>query len=462
MCDRTACLKQDTRSNGIIQKVLRGTWLKQIYWSRCGVAPPKCGDILQEESGWMTAYQLGHEAWPSCSDFTTTSDVGASACSMLDISMDGNPGIFDIMDRDESGELDRDEMESLHAEIEARRRVAEKEVWTRLHMSQRDLFKILPVVKGGSVATGIHGFEFASPHCSGVRECTDVRHSTTLRISSWSEWLGEYLRIGQRQHKNVTTCKTVFTETLLGIEETTMCDWWLELQPLSHLHVDGTVEGSCPLVLSGGSHSDKSSICIDKPKDARTLLLPDTSGMIITSETTHQISSLVGLRGDRTMQFTGEVHNRSRQWKYHTGFPSLDGGPKPPEPRINCAMTNCSAGEGGTKPNSTFEFGYESDVWYAVDSKVLRETEGKWLSNMPAYFSLPCPKLQPKKCDIMKLVEDKTIESTFGIKLQEKRGGGSWDKKNDGLKITQSPWPELLGDWKIAGESVSVYAYSQA
>ena len=44
-------------------------------------------------------------------------------CSNIDIdivSTNSKPGLFDLMDRDLSGDLDRDEMEMVAAELEAR------------------------------------------------------------------------------------------------------------------------------------------------------------------------------------------------------------------------------------------------------------------------------------------------------------------------------------------------------
>ena len=283
-------LQSDARSYAMIQKLLSGTWLQKIRWARCGTNPPRCGDILLQDPGWLTSYQIGHEAWPSCADFnrhpkpaadtlpfdgagtllagdqqTPPDDKAARACTMLDIPiMSGYSGVglFEIMDRDLSDDLDRDEMEAMWAELEARRVVAEREVWARLHVSQRDLFKWLPVTGPsiGTQETGIHGFEWASPHCETPRECADLRYSTTLRISAWSSWLGEYLRLGQNHHENITTCTTSLDVTQQPV---TSCTWHLELQPLSHVHVDGTIEGDCPLQLAGVSDDERMSVWTD-------------------------------------------------------------------------------------------------------------------------------------------------------------------------------------------------------
>lgn len=60
--------------------------------------------------------------------------------------------------------------------------------------------------------------------------------------------------------------------------------------------------------MSGGSDKYSTSILVDSPTEERRLLLPDTRGMIITTATLQHVTSLVGLRGNRTMQYTGEVH----------------------------------------------------------------------------------------------------------------------------------------------------------
>ena len=73
-------LKKDSRSYGMIQKLLSGSWLHNIRWTYCSLEPPRCGEIFQAPLGRMTEYQLGHEAWPSCSDFNRESQLGAEAC----------------------------------------------------------------------------------------------------------------------------------------------------------------------------------------------------------------------------------------------------------------------------------------------------------------------------------------------------------------------------------------------
>lgn len=382
------------------------------------------------------------------------SDRASRACAQIDISFatsDSKPGLFDIFDRDESGFVDRDEFALLHAELEARRRVAETEVWSRLHMSQRDLFKILPLgAQDGSVATGIHGFEFASPHCNSVQECADVRYSTILRVSSWSTWLGEYLRLGQSRHKNVTTC----VSTSAGPHDvpamsTEKCGWHLELQPLSHVYMDAPIQGECPLQLSGGSENHHTTVCLDAPTEDRTLLLPDKSGVIITTANLADISSLVGLRGNRTMQYTGEAHTHSQQWKF--GVHDLLG-PLPPQPRVDCSRQNCSAGAGGSRPKSTFEFEYGSHVWHALDLKLWRQTResGLWLSKTPSYFSFVCPPASPE-CDIVDHMN--SINTKFGVKFDRRPSAiplTAWGR-TDGYVVssTSSPWPQLVGDWDI-------------
>ena len=357
----------------LVNKLLKGSVLRLLEWFKCQESPPRCfaihhaipahappgacmlhckpgnpsavhstlrletrcGEIERQPSGWLTEYQVGHESWPSCSDFTRESGRGAQACEDIDINMLSSrvrPGLFDLADRDKSGYLDRNELEALQGELEARRRVLEKEIWSRMQQSQRDLFKIKPLesASGG-------GLEFASPHCSSAIECADARYATTLRISSWSEWLGEYIRLGQSRYENVTSCANPAGP---GHE----CGWHMELQPLSHVHIDGAIEGSCPLELSGDSEDASTSICLEKPTAPRSLLLPDASGMVITNATLSDISSLVGLRGDRTLQFTGEAHAHSSQWKYSKR--RLEG-PVPPTPRIDCSAISCLQGPAG-------------------------------------------------------------------------------------------------------------------
>jgi len=371
--------------------------------------------------------------------------VLAATSRSIDINVESTqavPGLFDLIDRDQSGFLDQNEMEALAAELEARRRVAEKEVWSRLHLTERDLFKIQPLVAHGrTVPTGIHGLEFASPHCSSVQECADVKYSTTLRISSWSEWLGEYLRVGQSRHKNVTTCSSRATP-----DDT--CGWHLELQPLSHVHVDGTVQGSCPLELSGGSASEKTSICIDRPTETRTMLLPDASGMVLTTTTRDQIPSLVGLRGNRPMQFTGESHSDSKLWKY--GILAEAIGPTPPLPRLDCASVNCSTGPGASRPRSFLEFGYAGgDVWHAVDERVWLATRGKWFRKLPAYFTFACPEVDPH-CDIFD--HGTALREATGVEFVPRRAAGNRWYVTDGYNLAGSAWPQLDGDWRLADQ----------
>ena len=159
----------------------------------------------------LTHYQVGHVAWPSCSNFTEDSERGARACQDIDINMlasKAKPGLFDIADRDNSEDLDSNELQALQAELEARRNVLKKEIWSRMQQTQRDLFKIKPLYTGEGIHTNrsTGGLEFASPHCNSTLECADARYATTLRISSWSEWLGEYIRLGQSRFLRVTTC----------------------------------------------------------------------------------------------------------------------------------------------------------------------------------------------------------------------------------------------------------------
>ena len=45
-----------------------------------------------------------------------------------------------------------------------------------------------------------------------------------------------------------------------GQQPVTSCTWHLELQPLSHVHVDGTIEGDCPLQLAGVSDDERMSV----------------------------------------------------------------------------------------------------------------------------------------------------------------------------------------------------------
>jgi hypothetical protein len=197
----------------VVSKLLKGSVLRLLKWFKCQNDPPRCGEIEMQPDGWLTHYQVGHEAWPSCSDFTEESERGARACQDIDINMlasRAKPGLFDIADRDSSEDLDNNELQALQAELEARRRVLEKEIWSRMQQTQRDLYKIKPLYTAGGVHTHTHahagGLEFASPHCSSTLECADARYATTLRISSWSEWLGEYIRLGQSQFPRVTTC----------------------------------------------------------------------------------------------------------------------------------------------------------------------------------------------------------------------------------------------------------------
>ena len=171
---------------------------------------------------------------------------------------------------------------------------------------------------------------------------------------------------------------------------------------------------------------DFHQVCIDQPTAERTLLLPDSSGMILTSDTTHAISSLVGLRGNRTLQYTGEAHERSPQWKYKTVYNATQLlGAAPPRPRLDCAAVNCSAGPGGSRPRSTFEFGYASSVWLAMDLRVWEETKGKWLGAAPSYFSFVCPRANVN-CDILDYINDETSDGSstmyrqFGIRVRKK------------------------------------------
>ena len=118
-------LQSDARSYAMIQKLLSGTWLQKIRWARCGTNPPRCGDILLQDPGWLTSYQIGHEAWPSCADFnrhpkpaadtlpfdgagtllageqqTPPDDKAARACTMLDIPiMSGYSGVSSLSRR---------------------------------------------------------------------------------------------------------------------------------------------------------------------------------------------------------------------------------------------------------------------------------------------------------------------------------------------------------------------------
>jgi hypothetical protein len=73
-------LKKDAKSYGIIEKLLKGSWLQHVRWTYCSIEPPRCGEIFQKPLGWLTAYQVGHEAWPSCSDHNRDSVQGARAC----------------------------------------------------------------------------------------------------------------------------------------------------------------------------------------------------------------------------------------------------------------------------------------------------------------------------------------------------------------------------------------------
>lgn len=73
-------LQQDARSYAMIQKLLSGSWLYNVRWTYCSLDPPRCGEIFDAPVGWLTDYQLGHESWPSCSDFNRDSVLGAQAC----------------------------------------------------------------------------------------------------------------------------------------------------------------------------------------------------------------------------------------------------------------------------------------------------------------------------------------------------------------------------------------------
>ena len=200
-------------------------------------------------------------------------------------------------------------------------------------------------------------------------------------------------------------------------------------------------------------------ICLEKPSAQRSLLLPDASGIIITNATVSDISSLVGLRGNRSLQFTGEAHAHSPQWKYakNTLF-----GPVPPSPRIDCSAIKCHQ-HGGTMPRSTFEFQYASDAWYAVDMKVWRETRGMWTKKMPSYFSFVCP---TPRCNIFQGAEAgpslKKVAAESGVQFRrndQDLPGRPW-QESDGFLVEVgrggrggggiSKWPELEGLWELA------------
>jgi hypothetical protein len=218
----------------------------------------------------------------------------------------------------------------------------------------------------------------------------------------------------------------------------------------------------------------ETKICLEKPSAQRSLLLPDASGVIITNATVSDISSLVGLRGNRSLQFTGEAHAHSPQWKYakNTLF-----GPVPPSPRIDCSAMKCHQ-HSGTVPRSTFEFQYASNAWYAVDMKVWREMRGVWTKKMPSYFSFVCPTdkgaQQAQRCDIFQGAEAgaagglkssslRKVAAESGVQFrrndQDLPGGRPW-QESDGFLVEvgrggrggggTSKWPELEGLWELA------------
>ncbi len=198
-------------------------------------------------------------------------------------------------------------------------------------------------------------------------------------------------------------------------------------------------------------------ICLDRPSAQRSLLLPDASGLIITNATVSGISSLVGLRGNRSLQFTGEAHAHSPQWMYKKNTLL---GPVPPSPRIDCSAIKCHQ-HNGTVPRSTFEFQYASDVWYAVDMKVWRETRGVWTKKMPSYFSFVCPTTTPH-CNIFtqgNRVNQGATVSGVQFRRNDQDLGRAW-QESDGFLVEvgkggkgggkTSKWPELEGRWELA------------
>ena len=235
----------------------------------------------------LTLYpEIGARSWPSFSDFSLIACRGNAASETMNL----QSVIFCMYDWDKSNSLNMDEFSNLVADLEARREALKHELWARMDQSKQNLMKIIHFNESQSYIDQIYGYgvEFASPDCEGTLECFQFNKSNTLRISTNSQFEGALLQIGSKTNVNVTVCPVNSTCT--------------SNIPSSYVSIDGVIEETCPLkIMSNDSNSFVTSLCLDKPKSAGMLALPDTNGVLVTSGNVESVNALVGLRGNRLL-----------------------------------------------------------------------------------------------------------------------------------------------------------------
>jgi hypothetical protein len=230
----------------------------------------------------LTPYpQIGIRPWPSLSDLARKTCTSFNTADNLRYTL-----WFCMFDWDRSRDLNGDEFLALIADLEARREALKNELWARMERSKQNLMKIKSF-KGIAPSPGrIYGYgvDFASPDCVDI-QCYQYNKSNTLRISTNSQFEGDFIQVGMKQNVNVPVC----TENSTCTNNT----------PSSHVFIDGVIENSCPLVMRSNASGHLTSLCLEKPKSMGMLALPDANGIVVTSGNLEAVHALVGLRGNR-------------------------------------------------------------------------------------------------------------------------------------------------------------------
>eukprot|EP00960_Hanusia_phi_P022322 660679-Hanusia_phi.AAC.1 len=361
---------------------------------QCTLQPPNCGQTTSA-FGYFSSYQLQNASWPFCPLYNAFNDAicqpnsKPSTVTVLDL--------FKFYDRNNSGFLERPEILSLAADLETRRQLVKEEVWARGTRAQRDLVRFQPL--RSSLTGETFGLELDSPSCPFPDFCLETFNTNTFRVSSALELVGEYIQIGQSRYGNVSNCT--------NISDTEFCYWNVRPEPLSRIFVDGQINGACPIQMSADHDSFSTSLCVERTdSENKTLLLPDTNGIVVLTSNLDAVPFLPGLRGNRTFFFTGDMYQGNMLWKYDN-FKNLD--PRPPSPRIDCAKVSCSTFE----PQTTFQLSSSTLAWYLVDRDVYTSLKGVYSNSLPSFKKYVCSTIL---CGIQDVISD--MQSKWSLTLR--------------------------------------------
>ncbi|EKX42705.1 hypothetical protein GUITHDRAFT_111377 [Guillardia theta CCMP2712] len=350
---------------------------------KCSLIPPNCGQTTSAK-GYFSSYQLQNQSWPFCPLYNTFNDpickpnANPTAITVSDL--------FKFYDRNSSGYLERPEILSLSADLESRRQLVKEEIWSRATRAQRDLVRFQPL---RSAAGDIFGLELDSPSCPFPDFCLETFNTNTMRVSSSLELLGEYIQIGQSRYGNISNCS--------NISSTEFCYWDVRPEPLSRVFIDGQINGACPVQMSANHDSFSTSLCVERTdNENKTLLLPDTNGIVVLTSNLDVVPFVPGLRGNRTLFFTGDMYQGNMLWKYDK-FVNQD--PRPPAPRIDCANVPCST----FRPMTTFSISSTTLVWTLIDRDVYMSLKDVYLPSLPSFKKYVCLTVL---CDIQNVIND--------------------------------------------------------